>query len=193
MIDLSVLICSVHKRYNTFLINIERQLFDQYAALSVADQDRVEILIFTDNKKMILGRKRNVMVNVAQGDYIAFVDDDDRVSSDYIQQLLNATGSDTDSIVFQAEVTLDGGAPKICYYSKDFQEDYDTADSYYRIPNHICCIRRLVALESTFPNVLFGEDAAYSKDLLKRLNTELVINKTLYYYDYNSKTTETRG
>lgn len=192
-IDLSILVCSVHTRYKTFLPLIQDQLYDQLAALSEADQDRVEIIILTDNKKMMLGHKRNKMVDIAQGKYIAFVDDDDRLAPDYIAQLLTATATDADSIVFKAEVSLNGEPAKICDYSKDHRRDYNHKDGYYRIPNHICCIKRSVSLKSSFPNVLYGEDAGYGKVLLPFLKTEHKINKILYYYDYNSETTETQA
>lgn len=193
MIDLSILVCSVHTRYNNFLLKIEQQLFDQYNALSPDDQHRVEIVVLTDNKMMMLGHKRNVMVELAQGNYCVFVDDDDRISEDYIQQLLDATATNADSIVFQAEVSLNGEPPKLCYYSKDVKRDYNLRDTYHRIPNHICCVKRSVALKSSFPNVLYGEDAGYSKVLLKHLKTEHKIDKVLYYYDYNAETTETQS
>lgn len=193
MIDLSILVCSVHTRYDTFLPKIEKQLFDQYNELSPDDQHRVEIVVLTDNKMMMLGHKRNVMVELAQGKYISFVDDDDRISEDYISSLLEATATNADSIVFQARVSLNGEPSKLCYYSKDNKQDYNSRDAYHRIPNHICCVKRSVALKSTFPNVLYGEDAGYGKVLLKYLKTEHVIDKVLYYYDYNADTTETQA
>jgi glycosyltransferase involved in cell wall biosynthesis len=193
VIALSILVCSVHTRFDTFLPKIEAQLFNQYEALSESDQDRVEIVVLTDNKKQMLGHKRNLMVSMAQGKYIAFVDDDDRIADDYIQSLLTATESDADSIVFQAEVSLNGEPPKLCYYSKDVHRDHNLKDAYYRIPNHICCVKRSVSLKSSFPNVLYGEDAGYGKVLLPYLKTEHKIDKVLYYYDYNVDTTETQG
>lgn len=193
MIDLSILVCSVHTRYDTFLPKIEKQLFDQYTGLTESDQERVEIVVLTDNKKMMLGHKRNTMVEMAQGKYAVFVDDDDRISDDYMQSLLDATASDADSIVFQAEVSLNGEPPKLCHYSKDVKKDYNTPNAYYRIPNHICCVKRSVSLKSSFPNVLYGEDSGYGKVLLPLLKTEHKIDKVLYYYDYNSETTETQA
>ena len=193
MVDLSILVCSVHTRYNNFLLKIEQQLFDQYNALDAGDQHRVEIVVLTDNKMMMLGHKRNVMVELSQGKYIAFVDDDDRIADDYIQQLLDATATNADSIVFQAEVSLNGEPPKLCYYSKDYKQDSNMRDGYQRIPNHICCVKRSVALKSSFPNILYGEDAGYGKVLLPHLKTEHKIDKVLYYYDYNADTTETQG
>ena len=193
MIDLSILVCSVHTRYDTFAPKIQKQLYEQYSALPEADQDRVEIIVLTDNKKMMLGHKRNVMVDIAQGKYIAFVDDDDRIADNYMPELLKAIQSDADSIVFKAEVSLNGEQPKICDYSKDHRRDYNHKDGYYRIPNHICCIKRSVSLKSSFPHLLYGEDAGYGKVLLPHLKTEHKIDKVLYYYDYNADTTETQA
>lgn len=192
MLDLTILVCSVHSRYKTFLPKIQEQLYNQYASLPAPDQKRVEIIVLTDNKKMMLGHKRNIMVEVAQGKYIAFVDDDDRVAADYIASLLEATKSDADSIVFTAMVSLNGDAPKPCYYSKDVKADRNEPSAYYRIPNHICCIKKEMSLKSSFPNLLHGEDAGYGKVLLPHLKTEHKIDKVLYYYDYNAETTETQ-
>jgi hypothetical protein len=141
----------------------------------------------------MLGTKRNLMVAMAQGRYVQFVDDDDRVADDFIPTLLAATGTGADCIVFQAEVRLNGGPAKLCYYSKDTGADYNTPDAYYRIPNHICCIRRDVSLKSSFPNVLYGEDAGYGKVLLPHLHSEHKIDRVLYYYDYNTETTATQA
>lgn len=192
MIDLSVLVCSVHTRYDTFLPKIQKQLYTQLASLSERDQERVEIMVLTDNKQMMLGAKRNHMVEMAQGKYLIFVDDDDRLSDDFLAELLTATDSGADCIVFTAMVSLNGGEPKPCYYSKDYVADFNKSDAYYRIPNHICCVRKEVSIKSSFPNVLYGEDAGYSKVLLEHLKTEHKIDKVLYYYDYNAATTETQ-
>jgi len=193
MIDLSILVCSVHTRYKTFLPKIQDQLYDQLAALSEDDQQRIEIIVLTDNKQMMLGHKRNTMIDIAQGNYIVFVDDDDRIADDYISELLNATAKGTDAIVFTAMVSLNGEPAKPCYYSKVHRRDYNKPDAYYRIPNHICCVKKSVSLKSSFPNILYGEDAGYGKVLLPNIKTEHVIDKVLYYYDYNVDTTETQG
>lgn len=188
---LSILVPSVLSRRNTFLPRILEQLNNQYENLSDQDKNEVEILTLIDNKKIMLGDKRNVMVDIAQGDYIVFVDDDDRLSDDYIKTILDATQSLADAIVFKAEVTLNGGEPKICIYSKDFHADHNT-ETYNRLPNHICCVKKSIAETVEFPSVLYGEDAGYAKLLKPLLKTEHKIDKVLYYYDYNAETTETQ-
>ena len=189
-IALSVLVCSTHTRHRTFGREIQEQLWPQYLALPLESQDRVEVLMLTDNKKMMLGAKRNIMVDMAQGRYVVFVDDDDRIEPDYLSSLLEATDSGADVITFLVSVRLNGGPAKICRYSKQFQRDRNTADGYERLPNHICCVRRDLAQLVSFPNVVKGEDSAYSKLLRPNLQTEHAIPRVLYHYDYDDETTE---
>lgn len=190
MISLSILICSTHTRRKTFLPKCMEMLFGQYESLTKSDKDRVEILFLTDNKKIMLGEKRNVMVDMAQGKYVVFVDDDDTVEADYIATLLKATESGADCISFKAKVSINGAEPKICHYSKDYRADFNKPDGYYRLPNHICCIRKECAMKASFPNIKYGEDAAYARLLVKHLRTEHKIDRVLYNYDYNDMTTE---
>ena len=190
MIDLSVLVCSTHTRWDNFGQAIQRQLWGQYHSLSPEAQESVEILMLTDNKQMMLGHKRNVMVDMAQGRYVVFVDDDDRLEPDYLAELLDATVSDADVITFLVSVTLNGGKPKLCRYSKDFKSDRNAPSRYERMPNHICAVKRELARQVSFPNIAYGEDSGYSKLLHGLLATEHHIPRVLYHYDYNIETTE---
>jgi GT2 family glycosyltransferase len=191
-IDLSVLICSTHTRWQTFGKRIQEQVWAQYEALSADMQMRVEILMLTDNKAMMLGHKRNVMVDAAQGRYVVFVDDDDRLEPDYLDSLLSATSHDADVITFLVNVSINGGEPKICRYSKDFRADHNTTDAYHRLPNHICAVKRELVSQVSFPNLAYGEDSAYSKLLHPLLDSEFCIDRVLYHYDYADSTTETQ-
>jgi len=192
MIDLSILIASTHTRHTTFGRKIQEQVWGQYEALPADYQKRIEILMLTDNKAMMLGHKRNIMVDAAQGRYVQFIDDDDRIESDMFRTVLDATASDADVITFLVSVSLNGAEPKTCRYSKDFREDRNTPYGYERLPNHICAIKRDIAVRVSFPNTLYGEDSGYSKLLLPHLKTEHAIDRVLYHYDYSDETTETQ-
>ena len=192
-VDLSILIASTHTRWSTFGQAIQTQVWEQYEALPQDYQDRIEILMHTDNKKQMLGFKRNVMVDAAQGKFVQFIDDDDRIEPDMFRSVLDAiTDSDADVITFLVSVSLNGDPAKICRYSKDFTADRNTETGYERLPNHICAVKRELALKASFPNVAHGEDSAYSKLLLPHLGTEHFIDRVLYHYDYSSETTETQ-
>jgi GT2 family glycosyltransferase len=187
---LSILVCSTHNRYNTFLPKILDQLFGQLKKLDPEQQKQVEILTLIDNKTIMLGTKRNNLIDISKGDYLAFVDDDDRVADDYLLQLFLATETDPDVITFIASVSLNGEPPKSCHYSSTYDADYNEPDSYHRLPNHIMCVRRELAEEVRFKPILYGEDSDYSSRLKPLINTEHQIGATLYFYDYNIETTE---
>ena len=189
---LSVLICSVHTRRNTFLPVILNELYRQYDLLSESEKNDVEIIVLQDNKKIMLGTKRNFMVDMAQGQYVVFVDDDDRINQLYLKKLLTASYNLTDCITFKALVTINGTDAKECIYSVKFDSDANFEDRYERIPNHICAINRLIARKVNYPAIPYGEDSGFSKEIKKYLQTEHFINEVLYFYDYNSQTTETQ-
>lgn len=193
MIKLSILICSTHTRRNTFLPKCLDMVYGQYESLSSKQQEQVEIIVLVDNKKMMLGDKRNKAINISQGEYYSFIDDDDRISGDYILTLLNAINEYApDVITFLADVSINGDDPKPCRYSIDYVSDQNTANQYNRLPNHICCVKSEIGKQVSFPNIKYGEDSGYSKLLRPLLNNETHIPRALYYYDFNSDTTETQ-
>jgi hypothetical protein len=187
---LSICICSTHNRYNNFLINMLNNLFSQYNSLNNKIQQEIEIISIIDNKKMTIGKKRNELLNCSSGEYVVFVDDDDRVSNDYIIKIYNATFNNSDVITFNVMVSLNNSTPKICYYSINYNNDYNTDNEYYRLPNHLMCVKKDIALDIKYLPINLGEDSEYAKQLKNKIKTEFNINEVLYYYDWNSNTTE---
>lgn len=192
MIKLSILVPTTHKRWDNFNLKIQEQLFEQYEYLTIDQQKQVEILMLVDTKSMMLGEKRNNMVLLAQGEYVVFVDSDDRISPYYIKTLLEATAHNTDVITFNAMVSLNGEEAKLCRYSSKYAKDYNTDNEYHRLPNHICCFKKSLAAQFPFPNILYGEDSGFSRNVKPHIKTEHNIDDVLYYYDYNQETTETQ-
>lgn len=178
MIKLSILIPSVHTRRNTFLPKIQDEVFRQIELLNPDLQQQVEVLILTDNKRMMLGEKRNRLVELSQGMYYVFIDDDDRIASTYVSDILNATSSGSDVITFKAMVKINDEDKKVCVYSKEFDSDENTEESYHRLPNHICAVRRDIGRQVSFPNIKYGEDSA----ILSFLSHFLKVNILLIEY-----------
>ena len=193
-ITLSILIPSVSSRRDTFAPKMIDQIFGMHDALSPTDRDRVEILMLTDTKSMTIGDKRNRMLELAQGEYVAFVDDDDRLDPDYLVDIL--AGIDDhhpDVVTFQAMVSLAGAPARPCIYSIRYQRDANRATRYERLPNHLCAVRADLAREVGYPSLQKGEDAHYAERLRPLLATEHYIPKVLYYYDFDPATTETQA
>lgn len=191
-IVLSVLVASVGSRRDTFAPRIAEQLFGQHEALTIQQRNQVEIIMLTDAKGMLVGDKRNAMVRLARGEYVVFVDDDDRVEPDYLARLLKATESGADCITFNARVSINGAQPRLCRYSLKYAKDENTATEYHRLPNHITAIKRDIVLRCPFPAKQCGEDSDFAVLVRPMLKTEHALDQVLYYYDYNENTTETQ-
>lgn len=185
--ELSILICSTDTRLDNFLLRSYKMLNEQakqYAG--------VEVLALVDNKRRTVGQKRNDLIAIANGKYVAFVDDDDIVEPDYIQELLQQTKEGTDVICFGARRYVNGVHDRDVKYGVQFRKDSDTPGLYYRIPNHLMCFKRDLACEISYDDISCGEDSAWAKKMLYKIKTQTTINKVLYHYYFSPQTTETQ-
>ena len=152
----------------------------------------VEVLWLGDNYRMSVGEKRNNLLSIAKGKYVTFVDDDDMVSKDYVAVLLKYIEGGADVINFHVNCSLDGGRYKRVDYDANLLADHDTQEAYKRLPNHIMCVKRGLALQVGFLNVNNGEDSDYAKRLRPLIRTQSIIDKVLYNYDFSYTISETQ-
>ena len=185
-IKLDILIPTVPERREK-LKSLEENLYRQ-----IADRKDIKVTILSDNKKITIGEKRQDMLQVSKGEYICYADDDDRISDDYIERILKAIETGVDVITFEAEVSINGGNPKTCIYTDSIKSDFNTDEYYFRLPNHLCVVKRELALKAGFPKLQKFEDAEYAKRLKTLIKTSYHIDRVLYYYDYNDSTTLTQ-
>lgn len=190
-IVLTIAIASITKRAKQLQVLIE-------GLNSQAKNFPVEILILTDNQKISVGKKRDRLINLSQGKYIAFVDDDDRIAADYLPLIFDACAQNpgVDCVTFDSLVTWTGydgfiASKKPCSFGLKNQFQ-DLPDRYLRTPNHLCAIRRELALKESHEDANWGEDRWWELNLLPHLKTEYHIDKILYYYEYNEATSETQ-
>ncbi len=170
---LSILICSIigrEKELSRLLEDLEKQKTEQ-----------VEILVEVDNEKMSIGPKRNSLLKKAEGDYIAFIDDDDEVSVNYVVKILEALKTNPDCCGIEGFLIRPGHKYKFIH-SIRYDTWFSKNDIYYRCPNHLNPVRRELALQVGFPEKDYGEDQDYSLSLFPLLKTEVYIQGVLYYY-----------
>ena len=74
---LSILIPSITQRITTHLLPLVTELERQISQLE--NPDDVELVVFMDNKRRSIGHKRQGVLDLAKGLFIAYVDDDDKV------------------------------------------------------------------------------------------------------------------
>jgi len=150
----------------------------------------IEILTECDQGELTVGRKRNMLLDRAAGEFCAFVDDDDLVSTTYVKDVSTAIGQarELDCVGFFGEVYfLDrfGGTMIHSIACSNWTED---GKFYYRPPNHLNPIRSKLAKRVRFKNIRFSEDHFWSVELRNcgLLQREIFLGeKPLYTYRCN--------
>ncbi len=150
----------------------------------------VEHLVLIDNKRRTVGGKRDALLRVARGHYVAFVDDDDWIAPDYVAELLAVTPTDHDVITFRQHSTINGQEGEIRFGLGNPNEEFKAGGVALRNAWHICAWRRALAICSHFPASNYGEDWAFAEPLCRIAKTSTHIDKVLHYYRHDSKTTE---
>jgi glycosyltransferase involved in cell wall biosynthesis len=184
---LSILIPSTTERselLNTLSENLKKQIIE-------CDQN-VEIIVFTDNKELSIGAKRNQLMEIARGEYVCYFDDDDMPSPNYIELILKAIESKPDCCSLKGIITWNGQNPEIFEHSIKYKE-WRTATfsnpKYERPPNHLNVIKSSIAKRFKFPELNHGEDSEWSEAILKSglIQIEAYIEQVIYNYLYISK------
>jgi len=176
---LSILVCSLESRAD----KLDRLM----GALTPQLTTEVEVLTHVDAGEASIGKKRNELMEAALGDYVAFVDDDDMVSEDYVEKVLTALESDPDCASLTGIIYFANGRSAIFDHSIEHEQWYQGSDGiYYRTPNHLNAIKRSIANKVVFEDLSFGEDKRFSDKVKPFLRTEVRIPGEIYYY-YPSK------
>lgn len=178
-IMLSILICHLFSR--------EKELGRLLTRLKILSCGKpVEVLYIGDNGEMSIGKKRNELLFKAIGKYVAFIDDDDDVSDDYIDSILKAIEEGPDCVGIEGMLCMPQGN-LLFKHSIEYQGWYTGEDAFYRTPNHLNPVKREIATEVLFPEINNGEDRIYSDTMKRLLKTEVYIDHPIYFYkkDYS--------
>jgi len=185
---LSILIPSIPSRFD--------MLVKQYNFLiDLVKDSPVEILAFTDNKKRSIGFKRDALVQIANGEYISFVDDDDEVYQNYVDEILKACDLNSDVVSIKQHAQIEDGNK----FEVDFSISYENEEAtkvngvwknITRKPFHTCAWKTEIAKKYRFPDASYGEDWHWCKRVLQDVKTEHKIHVPIMCYHWDSKITE---
>ncbi len=185
---LSILIPTLEERIIS-LKELTDQLYKQ-----IGESKEVEILINSDNRQKSIGQKRNELLKQAKGDYIVFIDDDDRVPSYYIEEIFTAIKDDPDCVGINGVLIVDNNPDRTETFEHKLDNPYTTITQgghkvHLRYPNHLNPIKRENIEGIYFQEINFGEDAKWATEIRdkKCLTSTYNIGKDMYYYLYNSK------
>ncbi len=159
-----------------------------------------EVLCNVDSGENSSGKKRNELTADASGEYIAFVDDDDDVSDDYVKSICDAvSNSRPDVVSFAMEVSTKRSIS--IRFGNKLRKQKRVSREVWRLglwpdnrragrmaANHLCCWKKEIAEKSRWCEKLgYGDDQLWYGPLnaMKLASTCEVIRKNLYRYDFS--------
>lgn len=156
------------------------------------NQNVIEIIVDNRGREITTGEKRNYLLARASGEYVWFIDDDDWISDDAIERVMNAAGNGPDVIAIDGYMTTGGVDRKgfeirIGHPYKAIQRD--GKEFYLRFPNHITPMKRSIALMAKFQHITTFEDFNWAKmlDQMNVFKTQEIINVPIYHYRFQHK------
>ncbi len=170
-----------HERFSGLYEKLNKQINENSLA------KEVEVLYFSDNKQHSLGFKRNKLIEWAKGKFIAFVDDDDNVSDDYVPIICSTIKEypDIDCVGIKGIITFGGKNPRVFIHSLRYGEYFSKGDIYFRPPYHLNPMKREVACNYKFEDISYSEDIDWAMRISRdqALQKEYFIDKIVYYYN----------
>jgi glycosyltransferase involved in cell wall biosynthesis len=149
-------------------------------------ESEVEILHDADSGERSIGHKRNRLLDRASGLFVAFIDDDDRVSADYVSRICQAIQADPeiDCIGIRGIVTFRGSHPREFSHSIRHSDYFSRRHTYFRPPYHLNPMRRQIAASYRFAEVGYSEDIDWALRIRRDgvLKREAYIDSVLYFY-----------
>ena len=180
---LSILTPSIPSRISASLTKLIDKIAKQISDNGL--EKKVEHLILIDNKIRTVGRKRDNLVQSAVGQFVAFVDDDDDISDNYVLELTNAIKEhpDVDVITFKQNCFIENYPKSVVIFGlANPHESYSPGITFKRPPYHVCAWNRRLAQKYRVPSNNICEDAGWASQMWKEAKTEHFIDKALHAY-----------
>jgi len=156
-------------------------------------------IILINQKNHGVSYSRNVGIEKATGDYIMFVDGDDWIDIDMIENMINEIKEENVDIVHSGYVreypdhkekfSLVNTKIKI---EKDKKNIYDRFILNYDLSSPCCQLIRKKCIKKKFDkNIKIGEDYLFNLDLYSNIDSCVFLPENYYHYlyNYNSATT----
>jgi hypothetical protein len=128
-------------------------------------------------------------VDIARGEYIAFVDDDDDVSEDYVARLLEATKTGADVITFRQRAIYNGLESEVHFGINNQDGPFNPGGITLRAPWHVCAWKRERVQGCLFLEANYSEDIAWCLQARRRARTAHHIDSVLHTYRHDAATT----
>lgn len=181
-----------YTNFELFLINDRSTDNSMEICKEYAQKDNRIILLENNTEKHGPGPTRNIGLDNATGEFIYFMDADDWIESDLLEQAINQIKTDKSDMVVFGAITEFYQNHSDSQRSQEFEKLIWTKDEiknnikeYWKVRSitlwsHL--IRRSVIGETRFENILLSEDDCFFFDVLAKIETVSYLNKWLYHY-----------
>lgn len=175
-----------HAQLRGLLAEFDRQWQPEFGAIVY----QTRALADSGDSEARYARKLQVLLEASKAGWVCFVDDDDHVAPDYVEQIVNSLKrSRPDYVGFPVHYTVDGVPQQKVSHSLQYGGWSNHPDILLRDISHLNPIRRELALQArfdTFPD--HGADGNWAAALrqLGVVKTEEYISAPMYHYDFRS-------
>lgn len=152
--------------------------------------DGVEAVVLWNRGGRTIGEYRQLLLESASGEYVSFVDDDDRLPGFFVERIVEALESRPDYVGFKVAVDDQSERPisykyrrYVAYHSLRYDRWHQRGNRFFRHVSHLNPIRRDIALRAPFDGWR-GEDHIWADQIRQHVHTETWIDDTLYFYDF---------
>lgn len=193
---LSILVPSIPERKQK-LVSLLDELYRQYDLLQphIKYLGDVEIL-FDDSKRFLdgglsIGKKRESLIQRADGKYLCFLDDDENVAPNYLEVLLRLCNERKDICTFRNLSRLDDYwmiVDMSLFFS--YNEQATPEKMIKRLPWHVCPVLSKYAKLYPFPDTNYGEDWEWMEKVLVHCKTEAKTDAVIHVYNHSRKISE---
>lgn len=134
-----------------------------------------------------IGEKRTDGLQIAQGKYVCWLDDDDDIAPNYVETLLRLAMADADVLTFNS-LTVFNDYWAVVQMNLDFTKDEQMFPGIvHRRPYHVCAWKREKVKDLVFPSTNVDEDTSFVKDALLYCKTQSKTEAILHKYDRTTK------
>lgn len=182
--DWSVLIPTIPGRERS-LHNLIDSLHEKVSR--ICPSLRLEICVSFDNRETSIGLKRQELLKRATGKYTSFIDDDDTITDEYIEDLWNCIQTGCSVMRIRGKMDKYTFVHSVGIKLTDMMATKDDPPVFQRPPNHLNPMLSDIAKMIPFKNAVHGEDLDWTISLYKTkfLTTEYKSDESRVHYNYN--------
>jgi len=149
----------------------------------ICPQLKVDITLGFDDRKLSIGSKRQAMLQDAKGKYVSFIDDDDRVTPEYVEDAAQCIQGGFDCCRLRGQISQ-----WTFTHSTENRLDRPMANktTFLRPPNHLNVMKADIAKAVSFSDSSRGEDLEWTIKLARAgfLATEYRPDEQRIHYIY---------